>query len=466
MEKVLDFVKSPDYFNLAYNADNLKAISMHLEYLDNNNMEYIIIKQSSLKRFGIIFKNDDDIILKLLEYNKNVALNIKIEIFYDRLKDKSKLSDEIIIQSIEQFKNNEEKYLAYCYIGVERGLSSALYHLGLYYEKKGDFVKSILYFNKSIEKGNYKAAYYLGNSYKQNKDIDNMLKYYLIAVEKNVQEVKIELARYYQEQNDSEKQLKYLLESKIDDMTLEELLLVAKSFAENNNKRYDYYEKAALKNHVDSAYLMAQRYKATSQKSLMEKMYLIAIEQGDTKSLHELIDYRIKDGPLNISDPINIKAAESGYEPAFYNIAYNIYTNYCNNGHKNNLDKMEKYFIESIKKGNQNAMNHLCQYYLRTNNYDSYYKICLSYPDKIDKSQFIKIMDTFMNDKGGKEIPQSCIEILQQIDLTGINNVPTSIRMLKKLITDQLELIDMHFKYAPTGEGYEEAKKDFMKKLQ
>jgi len=78
MEKVLDFVKSPDYFNLAYNADNWKGISMHLEYLDNNNMEYIIIKQSSQKRFGIIFKNDDDIILKLLEYNKNVALNIKI----------------------------------------------------------------------------------------------------------------------------------------------------------------------------------------------------------------------------------------------------------------------------------------------------------------------------------------------------------------------------------------------------
>ena len=38
MEKVIDFVKSPDYFNLAYNADNLKAISMHLEYLDNNNI--------------------------------------------------------------------------------------------------------------------------------------------------------------------------------------------------------------------------------------------------------------------------------------------------------------------------------------------------------------------------------------------------------------------------------------------
>jgi len=466
MEKVLDFVKSPDYFNLAYNTDNWKGIGAHLEYFDNNNMEYIIIKQSSLKRFGIIFKNDDDIILKLLEYNKNVSLNIKIEIFYDKLKDKSKLSDEIIIQSIEQFKNNEEKYLAYCYIGVERGLSSALYHLGLYYENKCDFVKSISYFNKSIEKGNYTAAYYLGNSYKKNKDTENMLKYYLLAAEKNIQEVKIELARYYQEQNDSEKQLKYLLESKIDDLTLEELLLVAKSFAENNNKRYDYYEKTALKNHVESAYLMAQRYKATNQKSSMEKMYLIAIDQGDTKSLYELIDYRIKEGTLNKSDPINIKAAESGYEPGLYHIAYNIYTNYCNNGHKNDLDKMEKYFIESIKKGNQNAMNYLCQYYLRTNKYDDYYKLCLSYPDKIDKVQFIKTMDTFMNDKGGKEVPESCIEILRQIDLTGINNVPTSIRMLKKLITDQMDLIDMHFEYAPGGDGYKEAKKDFMKKLQ
>lgn len=467
MNKILDILKNEqEYFGLNYN--DLKSICRDIEYFANNGIEYILISQTPIKKdYTIILNRDDNIIMKLVDYYKDSPNNIKIECFYDKLKDKSKLSGDIILQSIDLFINNEEKYVYYCKLGEQLNLSVALYHLGLHYEKKGDFVKMIEYFNKSIERGNYNAAVDLGNCYKQNKDTENMLKYYLMADEKNIPKVKIELARYYKSQNDEEKMLKYLLECNIDRLTSEELLFVVKSFPETDQKRYDYHRRLALLKNIDSVYIMVNYYKTKNDMNNAEKMYLIAIDLGDTKSLHELIDLRIKNGTLNKSDPINIKAAESGYGPALYHLAYIIYTNYRNNGHRNDLDRMEKYFMMAIEKGNPNAMNHLCDYYLtlKPKNYDAYYRLCLNHIDKMDKGLFIRIMEEFLNDKGGKDIPASCIEILQEIDLTGLA-VPTSIRILKKLITEQLDLMDMHFKYAPTSEGYEKAKQDFIKNLQ
>lgn len=481
-----DILKLQGYISLKhdYTFDNM---CNDLKYYIDNQIEYALVSPTSHKKiYTILVKDTDDIILKLLEHYKSVSINEKIEYFYDRLKDKNKLSDEIILQSIERFKDNDEKYLAYCQLGEQRGLSIAVYNLGLYFEKKGDYVKMLFYFNQSIEKGNYKAAYYLGNSYKKNKDTENMLKYYLLASEKNIKEVKIELARYYQENNDSDNQLKYLLESKIEDLTLDELLLVAKSFAETNNKQYEYYEHAANKNHLESAYLMANYYKSKGNKIATEKMYIIAIDQcNDTKSLHELIDFRIEEndpykiktntksgiynfykaykvGKLNIFDPINIKAANSGYEPALFEIACTIYNN---KNLKDYLDIMEKYFLKLIEKGNDNAMTYLSNYYLQNMNYNGYFGICLICPDKIDKCQFMKTLESFMNDKKIEEIPESCIDILYKINLSDIDNVPVCIRLLKKLITDQLSLMEMHFKYTVNGKGYYEAKSDFMEKL-
>src|SRR5689334_18756475 len=122
MDKIIDLIRNEkEYFGLKYN--DLMSVYKDIEYFITNGIEYILISPTSTKKdYSIILNRDDNLIMKLIDHYKNLSINLKITCFYDHLKDKSKLSDEIIIQSIDFYINNEQKYLYYCQLGEQRNL--------------------------------------------------------------------------------------------------------------------------------------------------------------------------------------------------------------------------------------------------------------------------------------------------------------------------------------------------------
>lgn len=100
-------------------------------------------------------------------------------------------------------------------------------------------------------------------------------------------------------------------------------------------------------------------------------------------------------------------------------------------------------------------MKNLAIYYKEQRDYIEMLKLYMRDKDKYKK----QIYETLIILNGN--VDEYIINILVTMDFSEFN--PSALfNLLIKVLKEKIEIIDLHFKYMPGGEGYSEAKKDFL----
>lgn len=183
-----------------------------------------------------------------------------------------------------------------------------------------------------------------------------------------------------------------------------------------------------LKKLIDKGYEKMYVYYArllryTSQKQESLKYYRLAKEKGCKFAIVEvalwLYSERTQCAELqNRAEQLLLSEISEGNEYAMYVYAWNM----C----KDDQKKIEYYFLAS-RKGHEYSVNELIRYYSE------------------------------------HELDNRFLELISNKSLW--NLFPPIVLTLAKVYTSRIDSLELHYKYAPGGEGYAQAKKDFDEKI-
>lgn len=190
---------------------------------------------------------------------------------------------------------------------------------------------------------------------------------------------------------------------------------------------------------------------------LMKKYYLMAIERGYSDSMNNLGHYYdITEVNIELMMQYYLMAIDRGNSLAMFNLGH-----YYQHTEKN-PELMKKYYLMAIEKGDSDAMYNLTEYY--TNNFDCQYTEAILYFYKI------KNYETWINSwekvfcKNLNVTPE-LIEHLTNIEDEHVQMLPKFIQSYTKLAKEKIDILELHFKYAPGAVGYEECKINFYKSI-
>jgi len=233
-------------------------------------------------------------------------------------------------------------------------------------------------------------------------------------------------------------------------------------------------------------------YKIQENYELMVKYYLLAIEQGNSAAMNNLARYYEQRRSYELMLKYYLLAIEHGYPAAMNNLGYYYYV-------KGDFDLMLKYYLLAIKHGHSRSMNNLGCYYYTQKDYDSmlkYYFLAIKHGQigsalniisycqehnaidvfvqlynefshiiwvtSEDRTQLIQIISKFL----AKDlISADLIKIIVDINTDDCYNVGSLFKLVKQLLIEKIDLIDLHFNYSPNMAGCIEAKNDFINRL-
>jgi hypothetical protein len=151
---------------------------------------------------------------------------------------------------------------------------------------------------------------------------------------------------------------------------------------------------------------------------------------------------------------------------------------------------MVKYYLLGVEKDNIDCIAKLGDYYEKIKDYDNmikYYtmalkrsdkcfvKLCLHCPYPLKRLQLY--ITHYIHDKDRHLIinnfnslsystndidEEAFLNILTSFDFKEDDKLCLSLKILLKTLNKQIDLIDLHFKYAPEGLGFKEAKEDYL----
>ena len=269
--------------------------------------------------------------------------------------------------------------------------------------------------------------FYMGRYY-QNIEInyDRAEKYYRMAIEKNNIDAINSLAVFYEQ-----KRANYDL--------AEKYYLIA---VEKNNSR-------AMNN-------LANLYKKKENYDLAEKYYLMAVEKGNIRAMNNLAIFyeNIKENQ-DLAEKYYLMAIENDYRYAMYNLAI-FYEDI-----KENQDSAEKYYLMAIGKGDTDAIQALVNLYDKINAEFKKMILCIRYSQHFSREIIITNIVHVWNNLGEETI-NDFINAMIEFDFLEEDNIPRNLLLFVNMIKNQLSLMDLHFQYSLKGNGYEQAKQDFL----
>lgn len=411
------------------------------------------------------------------------------------------LQIEHITRLINYFKEEktDNEIIKYYELGKNKDVELA-YDAAKYYQTKKIHPEAVNCYNLCLEKNKFDVCYDFGKYYESINDIENAEKYYQIGINHDKKNCLNALTNLYKNSDNYEKKIELYLSlstnTNIDEpIVFEEL----GNYHYKNNKIIDavncyaraislgskntnimnflgnYYEKklssdnakyyhrlAADRGHIKSMLWYAKLQQACGNTRYMNYYDDIINHSGfnslDKETLEELscIYYEFK----NISAWIKCEKIliEKGHKTSIDLARYFV-----------KYDKLEaeKYFQKSIEEGNKDGAIELHNLYMSLtyctiDNILYLYK----YINILGETRIVQLIDKYFQKASSMEnITGDLINVLCDIDLTKANKAPVYIQLLQKSYKSKLDLLEIHFKYAPTSEGYNEAKKNFMQLL-
>lgn len=198
-------------------------------------------------------------------------------------------------------------------------------------------------------------------------------------------------------------------------------------------------------------YYYGLHFQLNNEYDKMRKYYEKAIEFGESMAMNNLAYYYSSE---------NNKLAEKYYQMAVSkgnNLAmHNLAVWYRN---RRNDVETEKYFLMAIENGNRTSIRSLETYYRDRNDK---IKLIDLYMKTQNISGIIMAINDYLNDyREDQKLNTIIINLLQNLD-TSDGTMPNGIKIVKKLLVHQMDIMKLHFDYTLHGKGYEEAKSDFI----
>ena len=187
----------------------------------------------------------------------------------------------------------------------------------------------------------------------------------------------------------------------------------------------------------------------------MKKYYLMAIEFGDSESMINLgFYYQTVEKDYVLMKKYYLMAIELEYSDAMNNLA-NYY-------HFVEIDYtlMKKYYLMAIKLGNATAMDNLTDYYKSINS-PKEYKLHMRYKDLVSREKLISGIKSFSESKLSPK-DKKLLEFISTFEFEKNDDIPSSLFLLSEILKNQIDIMELHFKYTVNAEGYEAAKKDYL----
>lgn len=316
-----------------------------------------------------------------------------------------------------QVDNAEKIYnLLYNNILYDSEIGVELHYLGLYYYEK-DNEKYNYYMNMGCDKGFFGSMKSLGLHHQfESKNYDLMKKYYLMAGDAKCMD---NLGYYYQH-----------IEKDYEMMKL-------------------YYTMAIENNHINAMYNLGVYYQFTELNYvLMMPLYLKAIEHGHVKCMDNLgyyYQYNVKD--YKLMKKYYSMAIKNGCDNANYNLG--VY--YKNKG---KYEMMEKCHLMAI---NNDACLHSLEIYYNKN----HIKLLDLYILHGDRQKIINQFNKIFSET--KQInEEEFLNRLISFEIKPDDNLSLGLKLLLNALKQKIDLLELHFKYAPEGLGFIEAKEDFL----
>lgn len=201
-----------------------------------------------------------------------------------------------------------------------------------------------------------------------------------------------------------------------------------KDVEKDYEKMKKYFEMAIEKGSVESMYSLALYYKNISKDYKKMKKYLeMAIEKGDVESMYSLADYY-----KNIKD----------YEMMIYYLEMAV-----EKGCEISMNKLCKYYTS---KDCENEIEAL-QFFYKHNKMNYWIKNLKYNLELCNDHNFGKLIDYLVTLHKANDDKYNQIK----------NKIPYLTHKLIEIASKNIDTLELHFKYSPSAEGFEEAKKDF-----
>ena len=130
-----------------------------------------------------------------------------------------------------------------------------------------------------------------------------------------------------------------------------------------------------------------------------------------------------------------------------------------------NYKYMAKYYLMAMDNGNFSGLTTLFKYYNINDKYDQLLKIYIKYfkTAGLSITGLIKALNNYFS--LNYEVDNELINLIVNTDF-GTNDVPVFIKTIKAMASKELNMIKLHFDFAPGSNGFVEAKEHFMDYLQ
>lgn len=298
------------------------------------------------------------------------------------------------------------------------------FYYAIYFDTKRDDANAMIFYKQAIDLGNRDAIYHLGYLYYRKHDYENAIKS-LIKIENSNTDAMIVLAKIYKIKNKIDLYIDYLTKA-VEKGSIDAMLNLAGYYHEINkpSKRLKYLKLASQSGHVGATKTIGDYYKSVRKYKKMVKYYKKGASQKDVECMKDL---------------------------AFY---------YEGNGDDEN---MKKYYIRAIKHGCSESLSHIISY-------------CnLPGSEKPDLLSEVYILTEkyiyFQNQiRGiiheGKIISPKQIDYIIQYGHHFNDSCDPVLKLLYNALKTNIDIIDLHYRYQyKGGDGYEQAKSDFIKQV-
>jgi len=220
---------------------------------------------------------------------------------------------------------------------------------------------------------------------------------------------------------------------------------------------------------VQAMYILGNHYREQKDYENMLKYYQMACDKGEHSRAAIFIGVHYH----------NKKDYDKAFE--YYTLAlkfnknnkiatFNMGLIYSIRGDKKN---MEKYYLESLKsdKNYNKPFNELVKFYKEDNDdvpLINLYRMLNK--DKEIAQCIINLLNKDNQDnKDNQEKLKVILDCLKEVDIDlekvkGIQ-IPTWLRILQSAIKENIEVLDLHFRYSLEGKGFDEAKNDFYERI-
>ena len=323
-----------------------------------------------------------------------------------------------------------------------------------------------------------------------NKNYDLMKKYYLIGIDQKCSTCITNLGNYYEQEKDYEQMEKYYLMG-IDNGDIYAMVRLGIYYKNINNNILSekYCSMCVAFCDADMLNTIAQYYRLVIEDYIkMEEYYLLAIEKGNANAMNNLAHYyhatnqkhdeMIKYYQMGIS---------SGNATAMSNLGYYYEI-------KKDYEQMKKYYLMGIEHDDTCCVANLCRYYVLIQDHPNVFKYCeiglkqgdhkniipqlrkycndnnmqvdflkiyIKYLINTDRLEIIELFNTIAATQLQPIEESKFFDIITSFKFMNDDNLCVSLKLLTNTLKYNISLLDLHFNYAPGGQGFINAKQNF-----